>query len=190
MGSTEQMRRITHMKKKIDIFEHTGEILKGVKSGVLITSKADDRVNSMTISWGMLGIEWGKPVFITVIREGRFSRELLDKNGEFTVNIPLDDSSKKILGFCGSKSGRDTDKIKELGLTLEDSEMISVPGIKELPLTLECRVVYKQKQDIDAMDEETIEKFYPQSVDSAFCGSNQDVHIAYYGEILNAYIIE
>lgn len=178
------------MKKKIDLFEYTGEILKGVRSGVLVTSKAGDKVNSMTISWGMMGIEWGKPVFITVICEGRFTRELLEKNGEFTVNIPLDDSQKKILGFCGSKSGRDMDKIQELGLTLEEPEEISVPGIKELPLTLECRVIYKQKQDIAAMDKETVEKFYPQNVDSSFTGSNRDVHIAYYGEIVNAYVIQ
>lgn len=178
------------MKKKIDLFEYTGEILKGVRSGVLVTSKAGDKVNSMTISWGMMGIEWGKPVFITVIREGRFTRELLEKNGEFTVNIPLDDSQKKILGFCGSKSGRDMDKIQELGLTLEEPEEISVPGIKELPLTLECRVIYKQKQDIAAMDKETVEKFYPQNVDSSFTGSSRDVHIAYYGEIVNAYVIQ
>ena len=171
------------MKKKIDVFEYTGQILNGVKSGVLITSKSDEKVNSMTISWGM-------PVFITVIREGRFTRELLEQNGEFTVNIPLDDSQKKVLGFCGSKSGRDVDKIKELGLTLEDPESISVPGIKELPLTLECRLVYKQKQDIAAMEKETVEKFYPQNVESSFSGSNRDVHIAYYGEIVNAYIIE
>ena len=45
------------MKKKIDVFEYTGQILNGVKSGVLITSKSDEKVNSMTISWGMLGIE-------------------------------------------------------------------------------------------------------------------------------------
>lgn len=178
------------MKKKIDLFEHTEEILKGIKSGVLITSKAGENVNSMTISWGMLGIEWGKPVFITVIRESRFTRELLEKNGEFTVNIPLDNSAKQILGFCGSHSGRNTNKIKELGLTLENPETISVPGIKELPLTLECRIVYKQKQDIQAMETETIEKFYPQNVDSSFTGSNRDAHIAYYGEIVNAYLIQ
>ena len=103
------------MKKKIDVFEHMGEILNGVKNGVLITGKADGRVNSMTISWGMLGIEWGKPVFVTFIRESRFTKTLIDKNGEFTVNIPLDESAKKILAYCGSKSGRRrTDIIMEL----------------------------------------------------------------------------
>ena len=178
------------MKKKIDVFEHIGEILKGVKKGVLITGKADDRVNSMTISWGMAGIEWGKPVFITFIRESRFTRSLIEKNGEFTVNIPIDDSAKDILAFCGSKSGRDVDKAKELGLTYEEPEMISVPGIKELPLTLECRVVYKQTQDTSAMTEENRDPFYPQNVDRLFTGSNSDTHVAYYGEIINAYVIE
>ena len=82
------------------------------------------------------------------------------------------------------------DKAKELGLTYEEPENISVPGIKELPLTLECRVVYKQTQDISAMTKEDQGKFYPQNVDSTFTGSNRDTHVAYYGEIVNAYIIE
>ena len=172
------------MKKTIDVYEHMGEILKGVKSGVLITGKADDKVNSMTISWGMVGIEWGKPIFVTFIRENRFTRSLIEKTGEFTVSIPIDDSAKKILGFCGSKSGRDIDKAKEIGLTYEEPEMTSVPGVKELPLTLECKVVYKQAQDINAMIEENKAKFYPQDVDSLFTGSNKDTHVAYYGEIV------
>ena len=178
------------MKEKIDVYEHMGEILKGVRSGVLITGKAESRVNSMTISWGMVGIEWAKPVFATFIRENRFTRSLLEKNGEFTVSIPVDDSAKKILGFCGSKSGRDVDKAKELGLTYVEPEMVSTPGVKELPLTLECKVIYKQKQDMSAMTEEAREKFYPQDVDSLSTGSNKDTHVAYYGEIVNAYVIK
>ena len=178
------------MKEKIDVYEHMGDILKGVRSGVLITSKAEGRVNSMTISWGMVGIEWAKPVFVTFIRENRFTRSLLEKNGEFTVSIPVDDSAKKILGFCGSKSGRDVDKAKELGLTYVEPEMVSTPGVKELPLTLECKVIYKQKQDMSAMTEEARAKFYPQDVDSLSTGSNKDTHVAYYGEIVNAYVIK
>lgn len=178
------------MKEKIDVYEHMGEILKGVRFGVLITGKAEGRVNSMTISWGMVGIEWAKPVFVTFIRENRFTRSLLEKNGEFTVSIPIDDSAKKILGFCGSKSGRDVDKAKELGLTYVEPEMVSTPGVKELPLTLECKVIYKQKQDMSAMTEEARAKFYPQDVDSLSTGSNKDTHVAYYGEIVNAYVIK
>ncbi len=112
------------------------------------------------------------------------------KNPEFTINIPYGNFDKKILGVCGTKSGYSTDKIKELNLTLETPNTISVPGIKELPLTLECRVVYKQKQDEHEITEEYRNAFYPQDVDSSFHGANRDFHTAYYGEILSAYIIE
>ena len=111
------------MKKKIDVYEYMGEILKGVKSGVLITGKDENKTNSMTISWGMAGIEWGKPVFVTFIRESRFTKTLIDKNGEFTVNIPLDESAKKILAYCGSKSGRDVDKMKDLTLPVDQNDI-------------------------------------------------------------------
>ena len=63
------------MKKTIDVYEHMGEILKGVKSGVLITGKADDKVNSMTISWGMVGIEWGNR-FLLPLSEKTVSQEV------------------------------------------------------------------------------------------------------------------
>ena len=55
------------MKKKIDVFEHMGEILNGVKNGVLITGKADGTENSMTNSRGMVSVERGKPGFITYV---------------------------------------------------------------------------------------------------------------------------
>ena len=166
------------------------DILKAVKTGVLLTTKADDKVNTMTISWGTLGIEWGKTIFTVFVRENRFTKSQLDKNPEFTVNVPLGDYDKKIVGLAGVKSGRDMDKIKELGLTLEEPETISVPGIKEFPLTLECRVVYKQQQESEMLLPEYNEKFYPQDVDGLFHGANKDYHVMYFGEIVDAYIIK
>lgn len=178
------------MNKEINVFDYASEITKAIGKGVLITTKADEKVNSMTISWGMLGIEWGKPIFITFVREGRFTRTLLDKNPEFTVNIPFGTFDKKIIGLCGSKSGRNIDKIKELKLTLVDGEEISVPAIKELPLTLECKVIYKQLQDKKTIPDYIKENMYPQNVGSDNPMANRDYHIAYYGEIVKAYIIE
>lgn len=178
------------MKKEINVFDYSSEIIKAVNGGVLLTTKADDKVNSMTISWGTLGIEWGKLIFTVFVRENRFTKQQLEKNPEFTINIPIGEFNKKILGVCGTKSGHETDKIKGLDLSLESPNVISVPGIKELPLTLECRVIYKQKQDEKEVTEENKNKFYPQDVDSSFHGSNRDYHTAYYGEIVSAYIIE
>ena len=177
-------------RKKIVVADYAKNILEALPKGILLTSKAGDRVNSMTIGWGMLGIEWSTPVFVAFIREHRFTRELLDKNPEFTVNVPFGDFNKKILGVCGAKCGRNLDKIAEAGLTLVASEKISVPAVKELPLTLECKIVYQQKQELPAIIEEYRAKFYPQDVDGAAVGANRDAHIAYYGEIVNAYILE
>lgn len=169
------------MKQFVDAFDYAGTICKAMGQGILLTTGNQDQVNTMTIGWGMIGIEWGKPVFLALVRESRFTKSFLDANGEFTVNIPLGEFDKKILGFCGTKSGRQIDKIKELGLTLEAPEVISVPGIRELPLTLECKVIYKQKQESDKLPSEIIDRYYP--------GAVHDQHTMYYGQILSAYII-
>lgn len=171
------------MKREINVFDYAGDICKAMPKGILLTGKAGDEVNSMTIGWGMVGIEWGKPIFIAYVRDSRHTKKLLDETREFTVNIPLGDVDKNILSFCGTKSGRDVDKFKELGLTTEEPLHISVPGIKELPLTLECRVIYAQKQEKEEVPETAKERFYG--------GVNIDnYHTAYYGEIVAAYIIE
>ena len=174
------------MKQQIDAFDYAGHICKAMKTGILLTTKAGETVNTMTIGWGKIGIEWNKPVFIAYVRETRYTKQLLEEGGEFTVNIPYGAFDNKILGYCGTKSGRDTDKIRDLGLTLVESAVISVPGIRQLPLTLECRVIYKQQQDLDKMPQAVIDRFYPVIDEAGF----RDYHIAYYGEIVNAYLIE
>ena len=174
------------MKKQVDAFDYAGLICKAMKKGVLLTTKAGDTVNTMTIGWGKIGIEWNRPVFIAYVRETRYTKQLLEEAGEFTVSIPVGDADSRILGYCGTKSGRDTDKIADLSLTLVDSDNVQVPGIRELPLTLECKVIYKQKQDLAQLPESITDRFYPVVNEDGF----RDYHIAYYGEIVNAYLIE
>lgn len=173
------------MKQDINILYNATDILTAVKTGVLLTTKADSIVNTMTISWGTLGIEWNKSIFTVFVRESRFTKQLLDANPEFTISMPHGPFDPKILGFCGSKSGRDVNKIKELGLTLEPAKTISVPAIKEFPLTLECKVIYKQKQNFDVIPAHHQALFYPLDDDNEL-----DVHTAYYGEIVSAYMIK
>lgn len=174
------------MKRQIDVFDYAGHICKAMKPGILLTTKAGEKVNTMTIGWGTIGIQWNKPIFIAYVRETRFTKQMLEENGEFTVNIPYGEFDNKILSYCGTKSGRDTDKIRDLGLTLVESEKISVPGIAQLPLTLECKVIYTQKQDLSQIPQSVIDRFYPVIDESGF----QDYHYVFYGEIVNAYLIE
>ena len=168
------------MKRNVELWTEAGYILEKIGKGVLLTTAAAGKVNTMTIGWGTIGIQWGKPIFIAFVRESRYTKELLTRNPEFTVNVPYGELDKSILRICGTRSGRDMDKIKELGLTLEAGESVSVPGIRELPLTLECKVIYQQDQLPEAICSAAMERYYP----------NGDFHTAYYGEITGAYVIE
>ena len=173
------------MKQEIKVWDYAPQILEALPKGALLTVKADDKVNTMTIGWGTLGIEWSRPIFIAYVRESRYTKTLLDKNPQFTVNIPYGEVDKTILGVCGSKSGRDMDKISQLNLTLEDPLTVDVPAIRQLPLTLECKVIYRQEQDPKAIDPEADARFYAKGT-----ANEGDYHTAYYGEITAAYIVK
>ena len=177
------------MKKTIDVFDHAGEILMGLKKGCLLTTKNGDFTNTMTIGWGHIGLEWNRLTFIAYVRESRHTRTMLDNHGEFTVNIPIGEADSKVLGICGSKSGRDLDKIQSLGLELEESEIVSVPGIRQFPLTLECKVLYRQNQDPTQIPAAVIDRYYPEVGERLPSGEKRDYHTAYYAEIVNAYLI-
>ena len=126
-------------RKKIIVAEYAKNILEALPKGILLTSKADGRVNSMTIGWGTLGIDWSSPVFVAYVREHRFTRELLDKNPEFTVNVPFGEYNKKIIGICGAKCGRNLDKISEAGLTLWIQNLFLCPPSRSCPSPLSAR---------------------------------------------------
>lgn len=173
------------MKKEINVWDYAGLIMKQIDKGILLTTAAEGETNTMIIGWGHIGVIWGKPTFCTYVRESRHTKILLDKNGEFTVNIPLGAVDKNIVAVCGSKSGRDMDKFRHLGLETEPGMTVSVPGIRQLPLTLECKVLYRQDQDPAAIDSAVMERYYTKGT-----RNEGDYHTLYIGEITAAYIIE
>lgn len=177
------------MKEKVNVFDYSKEITEALSQGILLNTKVGNKFNTMTVSWGGLGRFWEKPTFTVYVRQHRCTHKLLEQNGEFTMSIPLGEFNRKILGIAGTKSGNDIDKVSALGITLEMPEVNNVPGICELPLTIECRVLYKQTHDLDVFLEEAKNTFYPQEVDGSFHGANKDVHTEYIGEIVDAYII-
>ncbi len=172
------------MKQPISVFDKAGDICKAMKPGILLTSGTLEHPNTMTISWGLIGVEWRKPIFLAVVRLSRYTHQLLDQYGDFTVNIPWGEFDSKILSYCGAKSGRDVDKFAELGLTAVASEKVKAPAIKEFPLTLECRIVAQQLQKLDDDVEEAIAHYYTPDENG-----EQDFHVMYFGEIVDAYLI-
>ena len=173
------------MKQNIDVWSYAPQILDAVGKGVLLTTQTDGEVNTMTIGWGHLGVEWYKQIFIVYVRQSRHTKTLLDKNPQFTVNIPLSAADKEIIQVCGTQSGQNINKIEKLNLTLVPGETVSVPAIKQMPLTLECKVIYKQDQVLSTISEADRDRFY-----KAGTPNDGDYHTAYYGEITAAYILQ
>ncbi len=176
------------MKEKIIVAEYAGKITESLPKGILLNSRYA-KFNSMVIGWGGLGIVWGKPVFTVYVREHRYTKAQLDATGEFTISVPVDGIIPSIAKICGTQSGRDVDKETAAHLTLEPQELIHVPGIKEYPLTLECRILYSQRQELEKIPNDIRKQMYPQDVDGTYPMANRDAHTAYIGEIVAAYRI-
>ncbi len=166
------------MYKEINFTENSKELLDQLQKGAFLTVKSGDQVNTMTIAWGSLGFMWHKPVFTAMVRYSRYTYDLIEKAEDFTVSFPLNGQLKKELGICGTKSGKDMDKFKECNLTLKEGEAVKSPVIDECDLHIECKIVYKQPMDENAICQEIKDKAY----------ENGNYHVLYYGEIVKAYV--
>lgn len=141
----------------------------------LVTAGSSENYNTMTVSWGGLGVLWGVPSATIYIRPQRYTHEFVEKNELFTISF-FKSEYKKTLSFCGSHSGRDCDKAKETGLT--PIELDGTTSFEEAELILVCRKKYSQDMTADSfLDKSLLEKWYP----------NNDLHTVYIGEIIAAY---
>lgn len=160
--------------------ELTKEMFEQLEKGAFITTKVGDKVNTMTIAWGGVSFVWHKPVFVAYVRYSRDTYSMLEQGNEFTINVPIDKDLKKELSFCGTKSGRDYDKIKECGLKIAPARTIKTPILSDCQLHFECKVIYKQAMEPGMVPEDVKKKYY----------RSNDYHVIYYGEIQDSYLIE
>lgn len=148
------------------------------KDWALVTSGNTDKFNTMTVSWGGVGIMWGKPVTYTFIRPQRYTFEFMEANGYFSMSF-FDEEQRDALKFCGSKSGRDYDKVKETGLTPAFTED-GVPYFEEAKLVLVCKKMYSQFLNEECIeDAESVAKWY-----------DNDYHKMYVSEITKVLVKE
>ena len=143
------------------------------KDWALVTSGSRESFNTMTVSWGGVGIMWNKPVTFTFIRPQRYTFGFLEKNGFFTMSF-FDESYRKALQICGTKSGRDTDKVAETGLTPAFTRD-GVPYFEEARLVLVCKKLYAQDLNEDSIVEEAVKGNY----------NGSDYHRMYVSEIVS-----
>jgi flavin reductase (DIM6/NTAB) family NADH-FMN oxidoreductase RutF len=163
--------------KKIEVNTLNPNVFEAIgKQWMLVTAGNRERCNTMTASWGGLGILWNKPVATAYIRPQRYTKQLMDAENCFTLSF-LPEQYRKALAYCGSHSGRDVDKWAQSGLTPAFTDS-GVPYVAQAELVLVIKKQFCQRMDPKCiLDEETRTKNYP----------NEDYHDIYIGEIIEAY---
>lgn len=141
------------------------------KDWALISAGDEKACNTMTVSWGGLGVLWNKNVATIYVRPQRYTKEFIENSDYFTISF-FDDTQRESLTFCGKNSGRDCNKIEECGLTpiYQDNTV----AFDEAKITLVCKKIYFQDITPDNFIDESISKNYPL----------KDYHRMYIGEII------
>ena len=166
------MKKLEVKDLKENFFEAIG------KEWMLVTVGTKEKFNTMTASWGGIGWLWNKPVAFVFIRPERYTYEFVEKNDYLTLSF-LGEENKKIHAVCGSKSGRNIDKVKEAGLKPVFTEKGNVL-FEQARLSLECKKLYADTIKPECfLDKESIEKWYG--------GAHGGFHKMYIVEIENIY---
>lgn len=132
------------------------------------------KFNPMTVSWGSLGCIWNKPFALVVVRPSRFTFQFMEEFNTFTLcGFPQD--YQPAMRILGSKSGRDSNKMAESGLTPIPASRVAAPAYAEAELIIECRKMYFQDLDPAHFLDPEISQNYPLP----------DYHRMYFGEIMH-----
>ena len=153
-----------------EIQENTFKIIG--KDWMLVTAGTKENFNTMTASWGALGVIWRKNAAICFVRPTRYTYEFMENNEYYTLSI-YEEQYRPQLTLCGTKSGRDIDKVKETGFTPAFAEC-GAPYFEEAKLVLVCKKMY--------FDDFKPENFLDETIDGLY--HENDYHRIFVGEIL------
>lgn len=143
------------------------------KEWMLISAEKDGKVNSMTASWGGMGVMWNKNVVFAVVRKSRYTKEFIDATDSFSITFYDRKKYGKMLNYMGTVSGRDENKTEKSGLTVNHYK--GIPYYNEASLVLVCKKLCCQPiRPENFIMNEIDEKWYP----------DKDYHDLYIGEIV------
>jgi flavin reductase (DIM6/NTAB) family NADH-FMN oxidoreductase RutF len=140
---------------------------------LLASTRQDGRSNVMTIGWATVGVIWGLPVMVVLVRPSRYTYQFIEASKVFTVNVPTP-AMRPYVNLCGTKSGRDVDKLAD-AVTVMGQHVNSVV-LDECPLVYECRVVHTNDVQPDNLLPDVLRRAYQRG----------DFHRVYYGQIVGA----
>nr|WP_321375607.1 DUF4468 domain-containing protein [uncultured Bacteroides sp.] len=163
--------------KKIAPDKIPGNIVKMLSEDwMLITAGDKDKFNMMTASWGGLGFLYEKPVAFCFINPTRYTYQLMENKDTYTLTF-YTEAYRDALKYCGSKSGKDTDKVKGSGLT-----PITTPGgskaFSQAWLIIECRKMVAQSLQAESISDKSLKENW----------TGKQMHKMYIGEIINVWV--
>jgi flavin reductase (DIM6/NTAB) family NADH-FMN oxidoreductase RutF len=170
--------------RETNIREFCGSPSERIGTGWMLISAGDGAAgksgwNTMTASWGGMGVLWGRDVAFMFIRPSRFTYHFANTSSLFSLSF-FDESRREALNICGAKSGRDIDKAAEAGLTpiafgSSYGKASGAIGFKEAQEIIVCRKLYTHDFDpAQFLDAPSIEASY----------NGKDYHRMFIGEIL------
>ena len=168
MKETKEIKATEIKENPMDLFD---------QKWALVTAGVPGDANTMTISWGSLGELWNKPVVTVYVSSSRYTHEFMEKNDHFTVAF-FPPECREALQYLGSHSGRDGDKIKASGLTLEWLES-GLPSFKEADMVIEARKIYGAQFDT---------KGFGDVPSRTYSSGRMGVHSEYVGEIEHVWV--
>ena len=143
------------------------------KEWALVTAGSKSKCNTMTVSWGGVGVLWGKNVIYIFIRDSRYTKEFIDNGDFFSISF-LDNAYRDALNYCGAHSGRDVDKFEEAGLT--PAFRHSIPYPDEANFVILCKKMAAVPITEDSFTDSSISKKWY---------ADGDMHTMYVGEIID-----
>lgn len=157
-----------------DFTQHYDAVIRALTGRGLLLGAYDarGRANAMTIGWAGMGASWGVPVWIVMVRPTRYTFDCIEHTQAFSVCVP-GPGLQRACQVCGSQSGRDRDKLRDLGLAVEPGTSTHCPVLPACPIVYECSVVHSHDVNPQLLVPEIDRSTY----------ANRDYHRVYWGRI-------
>ena len=144
----------------------------------LTVKSADGRVNTMTTGWGFIGRCLRKPCFITMVRNHRYTHDLLETADSYTISIPFGNKMEQALKFCGTNSGRGCNKASLAGIEYMPAREVSSPVVAGCDMYYECKIEYVETMNPGK---------FPADISKSLYNEKDDYHDMFLGEIVTVY---
>jgi len=153
-----------------DIGDNPFQLIGG--DWMLITAGDIQSFNTMTASWGGMGVLWDKNVCFCFVRPTRYTFEFMNKSETFTLSF-FPKEFRNVLTYGGSHTGKQVNKVAHCGITPVQGSNDDI-YFAEARLVLECRKIYFSDINPSAFLAQTLADIYPE----------KDYHRMFIGEIV------